>query len=133
MVTVAYLASMPFGAVAYLVHSPGLAMTCFVPSVLAANFWQATTLAQAQTLVRVRMRAMASAVLLLIANIIGLGVGPWAMGALSDALAPRFGAESLRYSLLSFGLLGLWVAWHFWQAGKHLPGDLARSEHATAG
>ena len=128
MVTVAFLVSMPFGALAYLVDSPYLAMICFIPSVLAANFWQATTLAQAQTLVRLRMRAMASAILLLIANIIGLGAGPWAIGALSDLLTPSYGADGLRYSLLIVGVLGFWIAWHFWQGGKHLPRDLARAD-----
>jgi len=98
--------------------------------VVAANFWQASTLAHAQGLVRLRMRAMASAILLLIANIIGLGAGPWAIGALSDALAPQFGADSLRYSLLIFGALALWVAWHFWQGGKYLQADLARADEA---
>ena len=77
------------------------------------------------------MRAMASAILLLIANIIGLGAGPWAIGAVSDLLAPRFGADSLRYSLMGFCLIGFWVAWHFWQGGKHLAADLARADDPT--
>ena len=128
MVAVAFLVAIPFSAVAFLVDSPVLAMLCLIPSTVAANFWQASTLAHAQGLVRLRMRAMASAILLLIANIIGLGAGPWAIGAVSDALAPRFGPDSLRYSLLVFGALGVWVAWHFWQGGKHLERDLGRAD-----
>ena len=46
----------------------------------------------------------------------------------SMTLAPRFGPDSLRYSLLVFGALGVWVAWHFWQGGKHLERDLGRAD-----
>jgi hypothetical protein len=29
-----------------------------------------------------------------------MGAGPWAVGGLSDLLAPRFGAEALRWALV---------------------------------
>jgi predicted MFS family arabinose efflux permease len=125
-VTAAMLVSLPFGTVAYLVDDPYLALILFVVPVVASNFWQATSFAQAQGMVRLRMRAMASAILLFIANIIGLGAGPWAIGFVSDLLAPRYGADSLRWSLMLFGAMGLWVAWHFYAAGRHLARDLAR-------
>ena len=128
IVTVANLVGLPFGIAAYLVNNPYWALLLFIPPVVAANFWQATTLAQAQGLVRLRMRSQTSAILLFIANIIGLGAGPWAIGAVSDLLAPRYGADSLRYSLLGFSVIGLWVAWHFYQGGKHLRADLARAD-----
>ena len=43
---------------------------------------------------------MASALFLLINNLIGLGGGIFALGALSTALTPIYGAEALRYSIL---------------------------------
>jgi len=46
------------------------------------------------------MRVMAAAVLFFVINIIGLMCGPAFTGWLSDTLAPRHGAESLRYALL---------------------------------
>ena len=128
IVTVANLIGLPFGVAAYLVDNPYWALVLFIPPVVAANFWQATTLAQAQSIVRLRMRAQTSAILLFIANIIGLGAGPWAIGVVSDLLAPRYGADSLRYSLLGFSVIGLGVAWHFYQAGKSLQADLARAD-----
>ena len=97
---------------------------------MLSNFWQATAFAQTQSLVRLRMRSVAAAILLFIINIIGLGAGPWAIGALSDALVPRYGADSLRWSLMIFGSLGLWVAYHFYVGGKHLAADLARVHDA---
>ena len=45
--------------------------------------------------------ATASAVFLFVNNLIGIGLGNLAIGALSDGLAARFGDESLRYAILS--------------------------------
>ena len=47
-----------------------------------------------------RMRAGASGTFLLVNNLLGLGLGPWAMGALSVALKGAYGADSLRYAAI---------------------------------
>ena len=47
------------------------------------------------------MRATASAIFLFVNNLIGIGLGTYAIGALSDALTAQFGDESLRYSILA--------------------------------
>lgn len=54
-----------------------------------------------QTLVTARQRAFAGALLLLVFNIVGLGLGPFLTGALSDYLAPSLGADSLRWALVA--------------------------------
>jgi len=123
---VAALVALPFGAATYLLSNPYWALAVFSIPILLSNFWQATAFAQTQSLVQLRMRGVAAAILLFIINIIGLGAGPWAIGALSDLLAPRYGADSLRWSLLIFGSIGLWVAYHFYAGGKHLAADLDR-------
>ena len=68
-----------------------------------------------QTLVTARQRAFAGALLLLVFNIVGLGLGPFLTGALSDYLAPGLGADSLRWALvasLSFsGIAGCAYIW----------------------
>jgi len=74
-----------------------------------------------------RMRAVASALLLFLLNIIGLGLGPMFTGILSDLLRESFGNESLRYSLLLVsGVIFPWSAWHFYVAGRHIEADLDR-------
>ena len=123
---IAMVVAVPFGVAAYLAASPYLALILFVPPIFAANFWQATSFAQTQSLVRLRMRSVASSILLFVANIIGLGAGPWAVGALSDFLAPQYGADSLRWSLMIFGAINFWVAYHYYIGGKHLARDLER-------
>ena len=88
---------------------------------------KATTFSQTQGMVPLRMRAAAAAVLLFILNIIGLGMGPQAIGIVSDLLASEHGDESLRYSLLIFSSFNLWAAYHYYRAGKLLSADLSRS------
>jgi hypothetical protein len=85
-------------------------------------------LAQAQSLVALRMRATTSALVLLIINIIGLAFGPLITGSLSDYLEPRFAEESMRYSLLIVTSVILpWAVWHFYRAGLWIDADLARA------
>ena len=67
-------------------------------------------------------------VLFFILNIIGLGLGPWLVGILSDTLAPSFGIESLRYAMLFLIPTTMcWSAFHFYFAGRTLANDLANA------
>jgi MFS family permease len=79
-----------------------------------------------QTLVPERMRATSIACLYLFSNLIGLGLGPLAVGILSDALRPHFGEESLRYALMTLCPGYAWGAWHLWRASKTVTRDLER-------
>jgi len=115
----------------FLVGNPYLVLAFFVIPAIFANFYLATTFAQIQGLVGLRMRAVASALLLFILNAVGLGLGPLSAGVLSDLLEKSFGADSMRYSLLFIALVvGPWSAWHYFAAGRHIEGDLARSDEA---
>ena len=58
------------------------------------------SIATTHALVGLRWRATASAILFLVINIVGLGLGPFGVGYLSDMLAPSLGVESLRYAML---------------------------------
>lgn len=83
-----------------------------------------TSFAVAQGVADLRMRATAAALLLLITNLIGGGIGPQAVGLLSDWLAPRFAEDSLRYALLSVALLfGAWSAFHYAWAARTVRED----------
>lgn len=85
-----------------------------------------------QTLTPAHMRATAIAIVYLLANLIGLGLGPVMTGVLSDALHPFVGEESLRYSLLALCPGFLWVAWHLWRASRSVTRDLAAVEIGEA-
>ena len=78
-----------------------------------------------QSLVRPHMRALASAILLFIINLIGLGLGPWFVGMLSDALKPAYGVDAIRYALLGTVVVGAaWSSVHYLLAGRSLEADL---------
>lgn len=85
-----------------------------------------------QTLVPEAMRAMAFAVVYLFANLIGMGLGPLAVGMLSDAFQPWGQDESIRYALLTLAPGFFWVAWHAWRASHTVGGDLALCEGRDA-
>jgi len=111
----------------YLTDDPYLVLALFfVPSILN-NMYLATIFSQTQGLVEVRMRSVASSLLLFVINVLGLGFGPLIAGWLSDGLAIAVGAESLRYSLMIIAAVtGPWVAFHFYVAGRHIEGDLSK-------
>jgi len=103
------------------------ALIAYVPISFLSATWSAPTYAGVQGLVSLRMRAMASAVLLFALNLIGLGLGPQLVGVLNDALDPQFGLEAVRYSLLTIGLAKAWGALHSLAAGRTLREDLERA------
>jgi len=100
-------------------------MFCYT---LLGAFYLGPTIAISHTLVKPSMRAMASAVLFFILNLIGLGLGPLCVGLLSDALASSQGVDSLRYAIAIVSFMGLLSAACFALAARHLPGDLAASK-----
>ena len=65
--------------------------------------WLGPVLGAVQHLAPANMRTTTSALFLLINNLLGIAVGLWFFGFLSDQLAPRYGAESMRYAI-SYGL-----------------------------
>jgi predicted MFS family arabinose efflux permease len=124
IVAVALFLAVPFSVAVFLVDSPVIALAVFGIPVLLGNFYQATTFAQAQSLVGLRMRAVAAAILLFILNIIGLGLGPYLVGLLSEVLSNRMGDESLRYALVAVSFVNLLAAYHYFVAGRYLDADL---------
>ena len=80
--------------------SPAIAWACFlIPNGLNI-LWLGPLTTATQHLVPQHMRATASASFLLINNLIGLGVGSWLMGEMSDTMTPLYGDQALRYSAI---------------------------------
>lgn len=77
----------------------------------------------AQSMVTHEMRATSSALLILIINLFGLGLGPLIVGQVSDMLKPSMGSESLRYAMMCMAPFLIWGAFHYYIAGRHLPKD----------
>lgn len=80
-----------------------------------------------QSLVPAKMRAFASAVLFFVLNIIGLGLGPFVIGAISDFLQPDFGKEALRYAFVLTFFTGTIAAVFFYLASRYYEGDVLKT------
>jgi predicted MFS family arabinose efflux permease len=100
------------------------ALIALVPLVVVFNFWFGPTFALMQRLVADEMRATALALVMLVGNLVGMGIGPQIVGLLSDLLNPSLGNDALRYAMLIMSFLALWVSYHFWRASASLSDDL---------
>ena len=119
----AFVIGVPFFAAGIMTDSVPLAFALFLLPQALAYIWLGPVLSAVQHLVEPPFRATASALFLLINNLIGLGGGIYALGAFSDWLSPFYGESALRYSMLySLALYGL-AALLMALAGPHLRRD----------
>jgi len=102
---------------------PVVALISTVTSFLA-SVWAGPSFGAATRLVRPDQRAQAAALLVVVINIMGSACGPLIAGAVSDALAGRFGQEALRYSLLALSFLIAVGGLLFWAASNRYVADL---------
>jgi MFS family permease len=121
----ATLLGVPFSFLFYLWPEGRTALLLSIPGSILGPMWLGPTGAMTQGLVKLRMRATASAILLFIINMIGLGLGPQTVGMVSDLLTPSYGTEAIRYALLSVVVTGsVWAAGHYFLAARTLRDDL---------
>ncbi len=119
----AFLATVPFYLVGVL--SPTLTISVLVmvvPTALGLA-WLGPVISAVQHLVPPNMRATASAIFLFVNNLIGIGIGTLAIGAISDGLQDRFGDESLRYAILAGTTFYLLAASIFLLSARRLEQD----------
>jgi predicted MFS family arabinose efflux permease len=121
----AALLSIPFVSLLYLWPEVHGALLLYVPGAVLGIMYLGPTFAMTQGLVRPDMRALAAAILLFVINAIGLGLGPWFVGALSDVLEPRLGADSIRFASLGTAVVTtIWAAAHYGLGTRSLRQEL---------
>ncbi|MFM7027931.1 MAG: spinster family MFS transporter [Chakrabartia sp.] len=79
-----------------------------------------------QNLLHPRMRATSSAFNNIVYSLIGGGLGPVLLGALSDRFAKQ-GSDAgleLAYAMGTAALLYSWAAFHYWRAARYIEADL---------
>ncbi len=123
---IATFIAIPFAPLFYLSSSLTLTLSSAVIPVMMGAAYVGPAYAMAQGLVPLRMRARSVAILLFILNILGLGLGPPVVGKIADLLGPRFGADALRYAMMSTIITGLIGAFCYWRATRTLKADLAK-------
>ncbi len=117
----------PFAFLFYLWPEGRQALMIYTLPAVLGGMYLGPTFAMTQALVPPRMRAMASAILLFVLNMIGMGLGPMCVGIVSDLLEPRFGIESIRYALLGVVVTcASWSVLHYGLAARSLRADLEK-------
>jgi MFS transporter, Spinster family, sphingosine-1-phosphate transporter len=119
----AYAASAPLWAAGVTSGNLAIAFVLLLVPQGLSYVWLGPVLTAVQNLVEPAARATASALFLLINNLIGLAAGIYALGALSDALATAYGEESLRMAIVWALALYLVAAALMVLAGKALRRD----------
>ena len=101
----------------FLIDNFNIAILFYLPALVLASFYLGPGFAIVQSVAPVAMRATVAAITLFILNLIALGLGPVFVGAVSDALLPTFGKDSLRYALMGTSVINIWAGVHFLLAG----------------
>lgn len=86
-----------------------MSLALLFPAILLTSTYLVPALALLQNRTPASLRATASSILLFVINLTGLGCGPLLVGAISDRLAPAYGAQSLGHALqwlAPFAVLG---------------------------
>ena len=96
----AFLLTFPMYVAGTMATTPLVAAALFVIPTGLGLAWLGPTLSAFQHLAPANMRSMASAVFLLVNNLLGIGVGVYVLGELSTLLTPIFDNEALRYSIM---------------------------------
>ena len=105
-----------------------LIIAAMVPSQILSTLYLGPCIATCHNLVSPGMRAMASAILFFVLNMIGLGLGPLTVGLLSDTFAAPFGEENLRYAMLTTLTVSIIGIFFLWRGARTLIADLALSK-----
>jgi MFS transporter, Spinster family, sphingosine-1-phosphate transporter len=105
-------------AISFLIAAPLYAMTVLAKTPHEAFFlillpqalglvWLGPVVTAVQHLAPASSRSVMSSLFLLVNNLIGLSVGPYAFGKISDVLKPQYGVESIKWAFV--GGLGFYV------------------------
>lgn len=131
------LIGFPLSQGVLMVDNTAVMIALLAPVVMCSAAYLAPSITATYGLVAVRERAVASALLLFIINLIGLGLGPYLAGIGSDQLRRFFVAsgmseaqalgDGLRWSLRLIVVVNLWSALHYFLAARTL-----REEEAKA-
>ncbi len=124
LIVILALIGLPFSVGAYLATDATLAIILLAFPVSVGALYFGPTLAMLHTLVKPEMRSLASAILLFINNIIGLGLGPLMIGVLSDYFSTDYSTRALPYAMATSALLALWASVHLWLAASTLRADI---------
>jgi MFS family permease len=133
---VALLINIPVWLLALLLPTKGAVLVMMVPAIALGATYLGPSIAATHQLVGVRERALGGALLLLVLNLIGIGLGPLLTGRISDMIRESLvsggmveaaaRADGLKYALCIMSVVNLWSAIHYFRAARTLRADISR-------
>jgi MFS family permease len=130
---IATLINVPVALLAYTWPDRNPVVGLLFVSLVFGVMYLGPTFATIQRLVSARERALGSALLLLVINLVGLGLGPWLVGVLSDVMnhyylaggdaAAAAKAQGLRAALTVMVCINAWSFVHYMLAARTLEQD----------
>lgn len=124
--------AIPLGIFVFNTDNTTMMLIVYFCFAVLGTLYLAPSIAISHRLVSPRMRALTSAILFFVLNLIGLGLGPVAVGALSDGIGSYTGEDGLRLALTIGACVALIKGYLFWAAGRMLPADLKTTETLSA-
>ena len=124
----AILISILFAAGALFLQNTFFSLFCLCGCASLHSMYLGPSIAVAHSLVPAPMRALTSAILFFVLNLVGLGFGPLVVGLISDLLKPALGIESLRWAMSIILLISVASASLFFTAAKKIVVDLKLKE-----
>ncbi|WOJ95956.1 MFS transporter [Congregibacter brevis] len=117
------IAFFPYFYVLIGANTTGILIVLFFVGI-ANSLYLGPSIAVSHAMVPSRMRALTSAVLFFILNMIGLGLGPFLTGLNSDLLASVSGENNLRHAMLITACMGPVAMYMFYKASQHVTRDI---------
>lgn len=127
---VSNLIALPFAVIAFASGNTALTLICLFIYICFGTMYLAPSISGTYRLVGPRERALASALLFLVLNFIGMGVGPSLTGLISESIkdflvgqgasAAQATADGLRYALSFIVFVFLWSTFHYYRAMRTL-------------
>ena len=121
---IAGIVNIPFSIILFFSDNTTLVLVSTLFTNALTAMYLGPMIAVTHSMVSAKMRAVASAILFFMLNLIGLGLGPMVIGALSDVLEPSFGQLSLRWAFTSTFVVGFGSLILFYLASKHYRNDV---------
>lgn len=120
---IAFAIILPFYIIGLSSHNLSVVFFALMVPTGLGLVWLGPVLAGIQGIAPPNMRATASALFLLINNFIGIAIGPFFIGLLSETLRGRYGDESLRYSILAGSVFYVIAAILLFLASRYIDQD----------
>ena len=109
------------GAPAFLTDNVAWAVAGVTAAVFLNALYQPSTYALIQSVAHPAERASAAALMIFVQNIVGLGIGPVAIGLASDLMTPVLATQALGVALAGVFAFNLLAAYAYWRAARFVP------------